>query len=549
MTILQSSIASNVIQGATGPIGSTGATGPLGSTGATGVQGLTGPTGPLGPTGPTGPTGATGLTGSTGIAGPTGPTGPSGPTGPTGATGALPLTTPFTSSGVVYASSTSALATGSALTFDGTSLSTTGQILLNNNNYVGFKNTSGSPSVSIFNDTSNFLNLYNSGNTGTIFYVNATEQMRLTSTGLGIGTSSPVSKLHVAGTFTITGAGQSMDNGQAINMKNTSGTLRQAMVVDGSNNLSLGGTVDGGILFYTSLGNERARIDSSGTLLLKGTSTGNQLQFWMSGSEQARLGINASNGLDFAVGSTSPRMTIDSSGRIGIGTSSPVDKLHVLMGASTNQTGITIQGVNNGGAGSQPGLQFLNGSGTYLGSIHADNGTGFVGINSITNNHIRFSINYSEVARIDTSGNLGIGTTGPAYKLDVNGTASATQFRIASQYFCVYSGTVSASVGNSVTILTNNGGYNRTNGRVFITANESYNGDAVYEFALSLYGIPITTVFDEGAITLTGYVSGSSSYLQIKNDFSYTATYQVTILLHNMSGTESAMVSPLTRIL
>ena len=40
MTILQSSIASNVIQGSTGPIGSTGATGPLGSTGATGVQGL-----------------------------------------------------------------------------------------------------------------------------------------------------------------------------------------------------------------------------------------------------------------------------------------------------------------------------------------------------------------------------------------------------------------------------------------------------------------------------------------------------------------------------
>ena len=40
MTILQSSIASNVIQGSTGPIGSTGATGPLGSTGATGVQGI-----------------------------------------------------------------------------------------------------------------------------------------------------------------------------------------------------------------------------------------------------------------------------------------------------------------------------------------------------------------------------------------------------------------------------------------------------------------------------------------------------------------------------
>jgi hypothetical protein len=99
MTILQSSIASNVIQGATGPIGSTGATGPLGSTGATGVQGLTGPTGPLGPTGPTGPTGATGLTGSTGIAG---PTGPSGPTGPIGASGLYTIVNDITSTTAYY---------------------------------------------------------------------------------------------------------------------------------------------------------------------------------------------------------------------------------------------------------------------------------------------------------------------------------------------------------------------------------------------------------------------------------------------------------------
>ena len=64
--------------------------------------------------------------------------GATGPTGPTGATGALPLTTPFTANGVVYASSTSALATGSALTFDGTNLTTTGSV--NSTNTFGFKN-------------------------------------------------------------------------------------------------------------------------------------------------------------------------------------------------------------------------------------------------------------------------------------------------------------------------------------------------------------------------------------------------------------------------
>jgi hypothetical protein len=55
MTIFQSSIASNVISGATGL---TGPTGPNGPTGATGI----GATGPSGPTGPTGPAGATGGT-------------------------------------------------------------------------------------------------------------------------------------------------------------------------------------------------------------------------------------------------------------------------------------------------------------------------------------------------------------------------------------------------------------------------------------------------------------------------------------------------------
>lgn len=102
-------------QGPTGPTGAQGnlgptgpsVTGPTGPTGSTGAQGSTGPTGPS-VTGPTGPTGAastvagpTGPTGAQGIQGATGPTGPTGaastvagPTGPTGSTGATGLTGP-----------------------------------------------------------------------------------------------------------------------------------------------------------------------------------------------------------------------------------------------------------------------------------------------------------------------------------------------------------------------------------------------------------------------------------------------------------------------
>jgi hypothetical protein len=62
MTLLQSTLASNIVQGATGVTGPTGPTGPQG---ATGLTGTTGPTGPTGVTGATGPTGATGLTPTT----------------------------------------------------------------------------------------------------------------------------------------------------------------------------------------------------------------------------------------------------------------------------------------------------------------------------------------------------------------------------------------------------------------------------------------------------------------------------------------------------
>jgi len=182
--------------------------------------------------------------------------------------------TSFTSGGVVYASSTSALATGSALTFDGSNLSTTGQIFLNNNNYIGFKNTSGSPSVSIFNDTSNFLNLYNSGNTGTIFYVNAAEQMRLTSTGLGIGTSSPSTKLTV---YDATAPQVTFNNGTSTFIVGNSA---------GSNNKILYGTGANPMIFYTDA-IERFRIGSVGELGIAGANYGTSGQVLTSGGSSS----------------------------------------------------------------------------------------------------------------------------------------------------------------------------------------------------------------------------------------------------------------------
>jgi len=78
--------------GVTGTTGATGVTGATGATGVTGVTGITGTTGSTGATGVTGTTGGTGVTGATGATGVTGTTGATGITGTTGATGATGVT-------------------------------------------------------------------------------------------------------------------------------------------------------------------------------------------------------------------------------------------------------------------------------------------------------------------------------------------------------------------------------------------------------------------------------------------------------------------------
>jgi hypothetical protein len=150
----------------------------------------------------------------------------------TGVTGTLPTAnggtnlTSFTSGGVVYASSSSALTTGSALTFNGSSLGSTsawsagnGQIFTDatSGNLSGIvAKYSGSTKGYLYYDNSSSLyNLYGDVGVSLAFYANNAEAMRLTSTGLGIGTSSPSAKLNVVGTGDMSGIFESSGTNNA----------------------------------------------------------------------------------------------------------------------------------------------------------------------------------------------------------------------------------------------------------------------------------------------------------------------------------------------
>ena len=98
-------------------------------------------------------------------------------------------------------------------------------------------------------------------------------------------------------------------------------------------------------------------------------------------------------------------------GKLGVGTKTPSEKLHVTGGKLYNDT--QLLGSSNDTA-STPSFSFKEDSNTGL--FHASNAT--VGITT----------NGVERMRIDYAGNVGVGTTNPSYKLDVNGTVNATSF-------------------------------------------------------------------------------------------------------------------------
>ena len=343
--------------------------------------------------------------------------------------------------------------------------------------------------------------------------------MRITSAGdVGIGTSSPAERLQVNGTIkSLATANWSILSAEATDgtrsavsqyipfgtqtstnpvwqvghrfsangnlafwRYNGSSHLTNDMTLDASGNLGLGVTpsawgspfkafqgANSSVAFQTNANVMRLTNNNyyNGTAYVY-SSNGAASQFNLKETSAFEWQIAASGTAGNAITFTQA-MTLDASGNLGIGVTAPAAQL------------ATLGNVNIGNNSSTNPVSYLRFGATQFGAADirpTDESTHKVGLSFYTDGTADATINPTERMRIDSSGNVGIGTSSPGAKLEVNGSIVTT----------------------------------RTDGGAYIISRGGYSASTVYTF----WGNDTTGISNPAAGTL-GFLSSGSERMRI----------------------------------